>query len=120
MQFNLNSCIHFNFVLCRILSEDDLHLFEIPEPSKIVSKNDNRSSICSSSAITSETKLPETKTATSNKITLQQTHHQYSLEYLSNCPPHVLNITSNEEKSCLNHFKNIIQKLEIVIRYYLL
>lgn len=97
------------------MSEDDLHLFEIPEPPTVVTKNDNRSSIGSGSAITTEPK-PETK-AIDNK---SQTHYQQSQSstmYENDALPNAqdsMPSRSHEEKSCINHMKNVIQKLERV------
>ncbi|XP_055310223.1 uncharacterized protein LOC129573573 [Sitodiplosis mosellana] len=118
------SCSNLSVKRKIILSEDDLHLFEIPEPPTIISKNDNRFSIGSGSAIMSEAKVSATKTANPNKAPppplQQQSYHQYSHSSIifendhdSNRPAHIPSANSNEEKSCINNLKNIIHKLEI-------
>lgn len=92
-----------------------MHLFEIPEPPTIVSKNDNRSSIGSGSAITTDPK-PETK-AIANKSPAPYQQSQSSIAYENDTLPNAqdsMPSRSHEEKSCINHMKNVIQKLERV------
>lgn len=104
----------------RILSEDDLHLFEIPEPPTIISKNDHRSSIGSGSAILCEAKVSSAKMVDPNKIPQQQ-YHQCSHSSIIfendqdlNRQSHISSANTNEDKSCINNLNNIIHKLEIV------
>lgn len=105
--------------LYRILSEDDLHLFEIPEPPTIISKNDNRSSIGSGSAILCDTKVSSAKMSDPNKVPQQQYHQcgHSSIIFESdqdlNRQVHISRANADEDKSC-NNLKNIIHKLEIV------
>lgn len=118
--------------LHRILSEDDLHLLEIPEPPTIVGKADNRSSIGSGSVITSiGPKVSSTKDI-SNKSQqqLQQhhhhqqhDHHQYSQsqssiafenENMSNIQATIETASTADVKTVINHLKNCIQKLQCV------
>lgn len=110
-----------NNVLCRILSEDDLHLLEIPEPPTIISKHDSGGS----SAITSA-KVSGTKTATAVGKIPQQSYHPYSNssiifenDHSTNRQAHSECTILNEEKGCINNLKNIIHKLEIVSGNYL-
>lgn len=113
----------------RILSEDDLHLLEIPEPPTIVSKTDNRSSIGSGSAITTEPKMSTTTTAATktpmatNKIqhpTYQQSQSSiiYENDQISNAhePSEMASIVNGN--SSINNLKNCIQKLQSVIEFY--
>lgn len=115
LQFQLKIIGAF-FFLHRILSEDDLHLLEIPEPPTIVSKTDNRSSIGSGSAITSEPKA-------STKITLNKSQQQYQpsqssimFEMNDNASNahDPIETASTDEKSSINHLKNIVHKLQTV------
>lgn len=105
-----NQIAHFFY---RILSEDDLHLLEIPEPPTIASKIDNRSSIGSCSAITSEPK------ASTTKMAANKSHHPYQQSQSSIMFEHDNEqIESMDGKSAINNLKNIIQKLQSV-RIYL-
>lgn len=107
----------------RFLSEDDLHLLEIPEPPTIreestptiVRKDDNRSSVGSGSANTNDEKASTMKTA-SNKSQPQYQHSQSSIICENhNVSNRHVTLESTEEKSCINNLKNIIHKLNIVI-----
>lgn len=116
----------------RILSEDDLHLLEIPEPPTIVSKTDNRSSIGSGSAITTEPKMSITTTAAAGKKTpmvtnkmqqhptYQQSHSSIIFEndQMSNVnePSEMASILNGN--SSMNNLKNCIQKLQSVIAFH--
>lgn len=95
----------------RILSDDELHLLEIPEPPTIVSKIDNRSSIGSGSAITTE--LKATKSAT-NKSQHQYQQSQSSIIYENENVHEHIETASTDVKSAINNLKNIIQKLQSV------
>lgn len=97
----------------RILSEDDLHLLELPEPPPvIINKNDNRSSISSGSAITSDPKASATKAT--NKSQQPSTYQQSQSSIIcENDNPHEPS-TSPNEKNCINNVKNIIHKLQCV------
>lgn len=99
------------------MNEDDLHLFEIPEPPTIISKID-RSSIESGSAITTDLKTGTKATSSHAQPLYQQS--QSSITYENNNVPNAQDHTpckSSEEKSCINDLKNIIHKLERVIVY---
>lgn len=118
-----------SFFLFRILSEDDLHLLEIPEPPTIVSKTDNRSSIGSGSAITTEPKMSTTTTAATkapmptNKIQhpIYQPSHSsiiFENDQISNVnePSEMASIINGN--SSINNLKNCIQKLQSVIEFH--
>lgn len=101
------------------MSEDDLHLFEIPEPPTIINKNDNRSSIGSGSAITTDPKTGTKATSNKSQSLIQYQQSQSSITYENNNVPNAqdqLPSRSSEEKSCTNDLKNIIHKLERVNR----
>lgn len=101
----------------RVLSEDDLDLFEIPEPPTVISKIDNRSSIGSGSAITTDPKISTAKIA-SNKLQPQYVQSQSSVcfenDNMSNMELSV-RVASNEEKTSINNLKNMIHKLQTVL-----
>lgn len=116
--------IKWHLSICSILSEDDLNLLEIPEPPTIVSKTDNRSSIGSGSAITTEPKMSITATKTpmaTNKVqshpaTYQPSHSSIIFEndQISNVnePSEMASIMNGN--SSINNLKNCIQKLQSV------
>lgn len=100
-------------------------MLEIPEPPTIVSKTDNRSSIGSGSAITTEPKMSTTttaatKTMATNKIqhpTYQQSHSSIIFEndQVSNAnEPIEMSASIINGNSSMNNLKNCIQKLQSV------
>lgn len=100
----------------RILSEDDLHLLEIPEPPTIVSKNDNRSSIGSGSAITTDPKISTMKIASNksqNPLHQSQSSVVFENDNMSNAELSI-QIASNMDKSSVNNLKNMLHKLQSV------
>lgn len=122
--------IHFIPFDTRILSEDDLHLLEIPEPPTIVSKIDNRSSIGSGSGITTEPKITTPTAATAaiktnathkaHPSTYQQSHSLiiYENDHCSNANESIEMASILNGNSSINNFKNCIQKLQSVIHNF--